>query len=61
MMTTYEGNMGAKESLAMKHARNLIIKKKMRAATAARIAGVTANAIYMAKWYKEWKKKNNPQ
>lgn len=47
--------MGAKESAEMAEARRLVIDLGMTAYAAAKQAGVTRSAIYMASWYKEWK------
>lgn len=48
--------MAAHESDAMRQARKLIKNKGMTAYAAARQAGITRSAIYMAPWYKKWKK-----
>lgn len=50
--------MAAIESAQMKRARKLITEKGLTAAEAARKAGITASAIYMAQWYKDWKAGN---
>lgn len=44
--------MGARESEAMKVARKLVLAGKSPY-HAAKTAGITRNAIYMAPWYKE--------
>jgi hypothetical protein len=51
--------MGAKESSEMKKARDLIINNNMSVCAAAKDAGITYAAIYMSRWYKEWKKAKN--
>ena len=48
--------MAAKESEAMKKARKLVTEKGVNAYAAAKQVGLTRSAIYMAPWYKEWKK-----
>lgn len=49
--------MGAKESGAMIKARKLIMEKGVNPAQAAKKVGLTRSAIYVSKWYKEWKSK----
>lgn len=51
--------MGAKESAEMKRARKLVILGGMTAYAAAKRSGITRNAIYVSKWYKDWKKKKS--
>ena len=48
--------MAAKESEAMKKARKLVTEKGLTPYAAAQQTGLTRSAIYMAPWYKEWKK-----
>lgn len=48
--------MAAKESEAMKKARKLVTEKGLTPYAAAQEVGLTRSAIYMAPWYKEWKK-----
>ena len=48
--------MGARESEAMREARLLIIEEGYTAYAAAAKVGLTRSAIYMAPWYKEWRK-----
>ena len=48
--------MAAKESEAMKKARKLVTEKGVTPYAAAQQTGLTRSAIYMAPWYKEWKK-----
>jgi ACT domain-containing protein len=48
--------MAARESDAMKKARKLVTETGMTAYAAAKKVGMTRSAIYMAPWYKEWKK-----
>ena len=48
--------MAAKESEAMKKARKLVTEKGLTPYAAAQKVGLTRYAIYMAPWYKEWKK-----
>ena len=48
--------MAAKESEAMKKARKLVTEKGLTPYAAAQKVGLTRSAIYMATWYKEWKK-----
>lgn len=48
--------MAAKESEAMKKARKLVTEKGLTPYAAAQKVGLTRSAIYMAPWYKEWKK-----
>lgn len=49
--------MGAKESEAMKKARTLVLEKGMTAAQAARQVGLTKSAIYMTRWWNEYRRK----
>ncbi len=51
--------MGARESVQMTKARRLVTKKGMTASAASEKAGITRSAIYMSKWYKEWKAKQS--
>ncbi len=51
--------MGAKESAAMKEASRLIMKKNLTVRQAAKLAEISHSAIYMSKWYKEWKSKKS--
>ena len=48
--------MAAKESEAMKKARKLVTEMGLTPYAAAQSVGLTRSAIYMAPWYKEWKK-----
>ena len=48
--------MAAKESEAMKKARKLVTQGGLTPYAAAQKVGLTRSAIYMAPWYKEWKK-----
>ncbi len=48
--------MAAKESAAMVKARKLVTEKGLTSYAAAQKVGLTRSAIYMAPWYKEWKK-----
>lgn len=48
--------MAARESAAMVKARKLITVDGLSAYAAAAKVGLTRSAIYMAPWYKEWKK-----
>lgn len=48
--------MGARESEAMKQAKVLVLEKGMNAAHAAKKVGLTKSAIYMSRWYREYKK-----
>ena len=48
--------MGAKESTQMQTARRLITAHGFSAYEAAARAGITRQAIYMAPWYKEYKR-----
>jgi hypothetical protein len=48
--------MAAKESEAMKNARKLVTEKGLTPYAAAQQVGLARSAIYMAPWYKEWKK-----
>lgn len=47
--------MGAKESEEMKKARDLVINQGMSGYRAANFTGISSSAIYMAKWYKDFK------
>ena len=47
--------MGAKVSKEMQHARRLVEQKGLTPYAAANIAGITKQAIYAAKWYKDRK------
>jgi len=47
--------MGAKQSNEMKRAKLLVTKYSKTPAEAARSVGLTRQAIYHSKWYKEWK------
>lgn len=47
--------MAAKESEAMRKARNLVTEKGLTPYAAAQKVGLTRSAIYMAPWYKAWK------
>lgn len=46
--------MGAKVSAEMRAAKALILAGKS-AYEAAKTVGISSQAIYMSKWYKEWK------
>ena len=48
--------MAARESAAMVKARKLVTEQGMTTYAAAQQVGLTRSAIYMAPWYKEWKK-----
>ena len=48
--------MAARESAAMVKARKLVTEQGLTPYAAAQKAGLTRSAIYMATWYKEWKK-----
>ena len=48
--------MAAKESEAMKKARKLVTEQGLTPYAAAQKVGLTRSAIYMAPWYKAWKK-----
>ena len=48
--------MAAHESAAMVEARKLVTEKGLTPYAAAQKVGLTRSAIYMAPWYKEWKK-----
>ncbi len=49
--------MGAKESEAMKKAKKLVLEKGMNAAQAAKKVGLTKSAIYMTRWWNEYRRK----
>jgi DNA-binding transcriptional regulator LsrR (DeoR family) len=53
--------MGARESEAMKRARELVIAQGLSQAEAARRTGLTRGAISKAAWYREWKIKLEDQ
>lgn len=48
--------MAALESSAMKKARKLVQEEGITPYAAAVKVGISRSAIYMAPWYKEWKK-----
>lgn len=48
--------MAARESAAMVKARKLVTEQGMTPYAAAQKVGLSCSAIYMAPWYKEWKK-----
>lgn len=48
--------MGAKVSAEMERARKLVTSEGMSPYEAAKVAGITRSAIYMSKWYKEFKR-----
>ena len=48
--------MAAKESAEMVKVRKLVTEKGLTPYAAAQKVGLTRSAIYMAPWYKEWKK-----
>ena len=48
--------MAARESDAMVKARKLVTEQGMTPYAAAQKVGLTRSAIYLAPWYKEWKK-----
>lgn len=50
------GTRGARESAAMVEAREMVTGQGMTPYAAAQKVGLTRPAIYMAPWYKEWKK-----
>ena len=47
--------MGAKQSPQMVEAKRLVVECGLTAYAAAKQAGITAEAIYMSPWYKEFK------
>jgi hypothetical protein len=49
----------ARESAAMVKARKLVTEKGITPYAAAAQVGLTRSAIYMAPWYKAWKRKKN--
>jgi len=49
--------MGAKESEAMKKAKKLVLEKGMNASQAAKKVGLTKSAIYMKRWWNEYRRK----
>lgn len=51
--------MGARESAEMAKARELVTVQGLTPYAAAKAAGVSRSAIYMAPWYKEWKGKQS--
>lgn len=48
--------MGARISEAMIKAKKLMVDKHMTANEAAKVSGLTASAIYMSAWYKDFKR-----
>ena len=48
--------MAARESAAMVKAREMVTEQGVTPYAAAQKVGLTRSAIYMAPWYKEWKK-----
>lgn len=48
--------MAARESAAMVKARKMVTEQGVTPYAAAQKVGLTRSAIYMAPWYKEWKK-----
>ena len=48
--------MATRESAAMVKARKLVTEHGMTPYAAAQQVGLTRSAIYLAPWYKEWKK-----
>ncbi len=48
--------MAARESAEMVKARKLVTEKGLTPYAAAQKVDLTRSAIYMAPWYKEWKK-----
>ena len=48
--------MAARISVAMTHAKKLITKYGYSVREASDATGISRPAIYMAPWYKEWKK-----
>lgn len=48
--------MAARESAAMVKARKLVTEQGLTPYAAAQKVGLTPSAIYMAPWYKAWKK-----
>ena len=48
--------MAARESAAMVKARKMVTEQGVTPYAAAQKVGLTRSAIYMATWYKEWKK-----
>ncbi len=48
--------MAARESAAMVKARKMVTEGGLTPYAAAQQTGLTRSAIYMAPWYKEWKK-----
>ena len=47
--------MAAKESVEMRNARRLMVDIGLNANSAATIAGISPQAIYMSEWYKQMK------
>ena len=47
--------MAAKESAEMAKARDLVMNQGMTAYKAGNLAGISPSAIYMAKWYRDFK------
>ncbi len=48
--------MGAKASAAMVKARKMVLEQGITPYAAAKKVGLTRSAIYMAPWYKAWKR-----
>lgn len=48
--------MAARESAAMVKSRKMVTEQGVTPYAAAQKVGLTRSAIYMAPWYKEWKK-----
>lgn len=48
--------MAARESAAMVKARKMVMEQGLTPYAAAQKVGLSRSAIYMAPWYKEWKK-----
>lgn len=53
--------MAPKESAEMRKARKLIIENGLNAKQASKLAGITAQAIYIAPWYQQWKREQEAQ
>jgi hypothetical protein len=51
--------MGARESKEMERARDLIMNHGWKPIQAAKFLGLSPQAIYLAKWYKDHKEKQN--
>jgi predicted transcriptional regulator len=47
--------MAARESSAMVKARKMVTEQGLTSYAAAKKVGLTRSAIYMSRWYKEWR------